>query len=418
MTATHLLLFASLAGAALFFAAGVALAALRPRRVTDDTAPTDVRTVSQFAELTQLRDALAAAEATVRTQATAPREAEKLRSEADVLRGYGERFRAEAARQHAERARHKAEAERPHAESERHRTEAERQRVEADRHRAEAERLRGEVERHRGDVERLQKEATAAAATNQELRRTAEERAKQLERTRTEAVSGTTELAQLQKKLGDVERQLADKTASVRDLSTENEQLKGRLRAADALRAEYVRLRPAPTDSEFLKSEIARLQQELRTVRVEALGAHPPLRPARGTDRQGTAVQRTIGESLARVIEKFADAGTRSSALADTQGFPLASSGADAVALAAYGAHLYESASRAKEYLPVGAPTAIEIIDANGVRVSVWALEMGADRLVLANLAVSPVDVQRVESTLGDLGQILAPSGTPRVAHP
>ena len=75
MTATHLILFASLAGAALFFAAGVALAALRPRRLTDDNAPTDVRTVSQFAELTQLRDALAAAEATVRTQATAPREA-------------------------------------------------------------------------------------------------------------------------------------------------------------------------------------------------------------------------------------------------------------------------------------------------------------------------------------------------------
>ena len=103
-------------------------------------------------------------------------------------------------------------------------------------------------------------------------------------------------------------------------------------------------------------------------------------------------MQRTIGESLARVIERFADDGTRSSALADNQGFPLASSGADGLALSAYAAHLYESASRAKDYLPVGAPTAIEIVDANGVRVSVWALDVDADRLVLANLAVTPVD--------------------------
>jgi hypothetical protein len=44
------------------------------------------------------------------------------------------------------------------------------------------------------------------------------------------------------------------------------------------------------------------------------------------------------------------------------------------------------------------------------VRVSVWALEVEGDRLMLANLAVSPVDQERVENALGALTQILAPS--------
>ena len=283
----------------------------------------------------------------------------------------------------------------------------------------EAATLRAETLRLHGELDRLKKESAAAVSTTQDLRRTTDERAKQLERSleraRSESVAVTTELTQTQGRLKDVERQLADKTASVRALSTENEQLKGRLRDAEALRAEYVRLRTATTDSQFLKSEIIRLEQELRTVRVNALGARgaqPPPRPARGSDRQIPVAHGSIGESLARAIESFADAGTRSSTLSDTVGFPLASSGPDGVALAAYAAHLFESASRAKEYLPVSAPTAIEIIDTNGVRVSVWSLEVDGERLMLANLAVSPVDAKRVELTLGDLTQILAPSAT------
>jgi hypothetical protein len=403
-----LILFASIAGAALFFGAGLALAALRRHRPEDER--THVRRVDP--ELARLRDALASAEATVASQAAVIDEQNRL-------------FERDADDKLAVMSR--------------------------------------EVTRLRADNERLTKEAVAAAATNQELRRTAEERGKQLERAKAEAtaaatelakvqtklrelehartgaaasatelqnklreldhaktaaVTSATELAQLQSKLRDVERQLADKTTSARDLSTENEQLKGRLRDADALRAEYVRLRTATTESEFLKSEVARLQQELHALRVTALGARAPQRPARGTDRQVTAVQRTIGESLARVIERFADDGTRSSALADTQGFPLASSGTDGIALAAYAAHLYESASRAKDYLPVSAPSSIELVDTNGVRVSLWSFDVDADRLVLANLAVSPVDAKRVETTLGDLTHILSPSNARKTATP
>jgi hypothetical protein len=214
-------------------------------------------------------------------------------------------------------------------------------------------------------------------------------------------------------------RERARAQARIRDLSTENEHLKGRVRDADGLRADYVRLRTAATESDFLRSEVARLERELREVRVNEFADRrtiPVARPARGSSRQLTVAEPTIGESLARAIERFADAGTRSSALADPQGFPLATIGADGHALAAYAAHLYESASRAKDYLPVSAPKSIEIVDANGVRVSLWSLDIETDRLVLANLAVSPVDPGRIEATLGDLIQILASSGAKRTA--
>ena len=457
MTTTQLIFVASVAGAMLFFAAGAALIALRQRGVAvplgvpraDDSDP------ARAGELARLRQELEHAQATVRRQAaaideqnrlfeqeatndratavrdleelreramradTAAREVKRLRDETAKLRGDCERYRIDTERLRADGEKHRAESEKHRAESEKHRAESEKHRAESERHRAESERLRagdrqrGDSDRLRADVERLTKEATAAAATTRELRNVAEDRAKQLERARSETTAAATELAQVQTKLRDIERQLADKIAAARDLSTENEQLKGRLRDAEALRAEYVRLRTATTDSEFLKSEIARLEQELREVRVTALGPRglpQRQRPARGTDRQQTTTERTISESLARVIERFADAGTRSSAVGDPQGFPLASAGSDGVALAAYAALLNETALRAKEYLPVGVPTAIEVVDTSGVRVSVWSLEVDSERLLLANLAVSPVDAQRVETALGDLTHILAPS--------
>ena len=112
------------------------------------------------------------------------------------------------------------------------------------------------------------------------------------------------------------------------------------------------------------------------------------------------------------MIDRFADAGSRSIAIADTLGFPLASHGDDGHALAAYAALLIEAANRAKQFLPVGRPTAIEIIDEHGARVSVWTFDVEPDRLMLADLAVSPVDHVRVEHALADLATILAPSST------
>lgn len=215
--------------------------------------------------------------------------------------------------------------------------------------------------------------------------------------------------AALQRSYDTLERQLAERTASARELSTENERLRARLADAEALRADYVRLRTTVTESEFLKGEVVRLQEELRLVKLDALGA-PVVqrrRPARGS---ATPSPRTIAQSLTTIIEGFADPGTRSSAIADTLGFPLASAGDDGVALAAYGALLVETAARAKQFLPIASPAAVEIIDDRGARISVWTFEVEGDPLFLVNLAVTPVDASRVEATLAEAAATLAPS--------
>jgi hypothetical protein len=142
---------------------------------------------------------------------------------------------------------------------------------------------------------------------------------------------------------------------------------------------------------------------------VEALGISRP-RQARGSVQPRTSSVRTIGESLTTVIDRFADDGTRSIAVADTMGFPLASTGNDGVALAAYAALLLESATKSRQFLPIGKPAGIELVDEQGTRVSVWTFEVDGDALLLANVAVSPVETTRVEHALAELGAILAPT--------
>ncbi|MGN6106752.1 MAG: hypothetical protein ACTHU0_16715 [Kofleriaceae bacterium] len=508
MTAMQLLCVASLAGAALFFAAGAATAALRLRGRTAgsqsdlsalqqrvelaegsqrevvqqrDAAVSDaarLRAADQTRgqELDQLRRALATAEAAARRSAEAPgdqatqaqateatnRELSTLRQRADAagreiaaLRARAEaaeaasrevavlRARAEAAeaasrevaalRQRAEAAeaasrevaalRARAEAAdaasrevttlRARAEA----AEAASREVTTLRQRSEAAEAKvtqvsGELERARGELAQLQRGQAAADAASAQLQ-TAEAKAGQLsgdlERARGEAAAATRELRQLESRLRDAERQLAERVQAVRDLSTENEQLKGRVNDAEGLRADYVRLRTTATESEFLKSEVARLEEALREAKVGALGTSRR-RPPRASTSPGTPTGGSIGESLSTVIDRFADDDTRSIAVADTLGFPLASNGDDGLALAAYAALLIESANRAAQFLPMASPSAIEVVDEHGARVSVWTFNVESDRLMLVNLAVAPTDTGRVEATLADLTAILAPT--------
>jgi predicted nucleic acid-binding Zn-ribbon protein len=260
-------------------------------------------------------------------------------------------------------------------------------------------------------VAELERALADAHATATQLRESAGKSARQLDEARTDSVAATTELELVQRRLRDAERALADKTRAVHDLATEAEVMKGRLRDADAQRADYVRLRTSAAEADYLKREVARLEKELRAVRADALAVRGVPRPrARGSSSIPPLTGRPIGESLTSVIERFATAGTRCVAVADHQGFPLASNGSDGVALAAYAALVLEAAGRASEYLPVGAPAVVEIVDERGVRIAVWSLEVESERLMLAHLAVSAVDNARLETTLGELGKILAPA--------
>jgi hypothetical protein len=174
------------------------------------------------------------------------------------------------------------------------------------------------------------------------------------------------------------------------------------------LRGEYVRLRTSVSEASFHKSEVARLEERIRTMQRDAIA--PPRRQPRSSQQPATRSSGTVADSLSAAIERFADANTRSIAIADTIGFPLASSGDDGGSLAAYAALLVESANRATELLPITAPTTIELIDERGARVSVWTFEVEHERLLLVNLAVAPVDQRRVDVALADFATILAPS--------
>jgi hypothetical protein len=367
MTQLHLIYVASIVGAALFFIAGAASAALRRRAPVPATAHA-VPAVSSGhdAELAALRrersatleaagkELVTARAAARRAEAHAAQLAEELAAARTARKQDAANTAASTATQAAADSALRAVTDRAiHAE-------------------ARATRLAGELERARG-------ETTGAAG----------------------------EVATLQARVLELERQLAERTSAARDLSTENEQLKGRLRDAEGLRADYVRLRTTATDAEFLRSEVERLEGELRAMHVEALSISRP-RPARGSVQPPSASKRTISESLAITIDRFADDGTRSIAVADAMGFPLASNGADGVALAAYAALLMESASKSRQFLPVAAPAGIEVVDERGTRMSVWTFDVDGDRLLLANLAVTPVDTRRLETTLADLSAILA----------
>ncbi len=274
--------------------------------------------------------------------------------------------------------------------------------------RAVADATERELRELRTRAERAERDLAAAMAQSARL-------TQELDRARTELTATAGELAHATTRARDLDQQLAERTQSVRDLATENEQLKGRVRDAEGLRAEYVRLRTATVESEYLKTEIARLEQEIRTLRSDALGGtQPPPRTRSGRitsqNEPAPGTSGTISEALLRVLDRFANAHTRSLAIADSIGFPLASTGNDAQALAAYATLLAESAARANQFLPVARTVSIDILDERGARVSVWPFEIDGDRLFLANLSVAPVETARVEATLAELAAILAPS--------
>lgn len=430
MTALHLLYLASIGGAVLFFAAGAATMALRRRPVLDPAVPDRVR-----------RELAAPVETYELDMLRVRAESEPLRSEVERLRALLAAREPDATPDREVARRVEAEARLLEASSqlEHHRRMAkafeERSKqlgAELDQARATAaaatnrsSHLALELERTRArhsgselDEVPVTAAATSALQFSRELDRAigaataSEERARQLaaelERARTAATAAAEAAALAESRARELEQQLAERAHQVRDLSARAEQLEGRVRDGEALRAEYVRLRTNVSESGFLKSEVARLEAQIRTLQRQAL-APPPRRQPRGS-QQLLPAQGTIAESLTAAIERFSDHHTRSIAIADPMGFPLASTGDDGGSLAAYAALLLGAANRATELLPMAAPISMEIVDDQGARVSVWTFEVERERMLLVDLSVAPVDPKRVDTALADLAVILAPS--------
>lgn len=232
-------------------------------------------------------------------------------------------------------------------------------------------------------------------------------RARQAEPRAEQGAAQLTQRAQeLQGRLGEVEHLLAERSSQLRDAISQVELLKSRASEAEALRSEYVRLRTQANEMEFLSKEVERLGEALRSARSLALGgqARAP-RPVRPVEPQAGS----LSEALTGAISRFTEAHVRGVAIADNAGFPIASHGDEGLELAAYAAMLHDVAQRAKQFLPLAAPTSIELLDEQGARVTVWPFEVSGDRMLLASLAVAPTEIERVDHTLAELTAILAP---------
>ncbi|MEZ4362622.1 MAG: hypothetical protein R3B48_20695 [Kofleriaceae bacterium] len=219
------------------------------------------------------------------------------------------------------------------------------------------------------------------------------------------------EVERLQAHVRETEQAAAERTNQVRELTSQIEVLQKRAAEADAMRADYLRLRTSATEMEFMTQEVERLRVALKAAKSAALGGTP--RAARTPQTNGsklTAESGSITEALSSAIERFSDSKMRSVAIADSAGFPVSSFGDDAIELAAYAALLHEVGARATQFLPVGVAASMEFVDEHGARISVWPFEVGSDRLLAVNLAVSATDAERVEALVSDVTSILAPA--------
>ncbi len=394
MTAVQLLWFASITGAGLFFIGGVALGLLRARRVPPQAALPDPVAPALRQELEQARHALVASEETARAlqlalddQSARSAQLERERVESGASAGAD----LKALRDRV-------------AASERARVELHERAT-----RAEAELAEARVQTRRLDTElgTLRAMEQQLRDTEKQLRGQLSQHTSELERVRTGATATQLAWEQSELRLRELERELAERATTVRDLAIHNEQLKGRVDDAEGLRNDYVRLRTTAIETDFLKGEVARLEEELRTLRLDALGTQRRSTAQATTPAAGTSS--STGESLDSIIARFASSGTRSTAVADPRGFPLASRGDDGTALAAFAALLLESANRAQQFLPFAKPSSLELVDDRGARVAVWTFHVDDEQMLLTSLAVDAVEPGRAEEALADLTAVLAP---------
>jgi hypothetical protein len=103
----------------------------------------------------------------------------------------------------------------------------------------------------------------------------------------------------------------------------------------------------------------------------------------------------------------------RCAAVVDEVGFLVSSYGDGGVELAGYAAMLTAAANRAAQFLPVAAPASIELIDAQGARISVWPFHAADTRLLLVKLGIGATEELRVQRVLSEVIRILTPLQDP-----
>jgi hypothetical protein len=190
------------------------------------------------------------------------------------------------------------------------------------------------------------------------------------------------ELEGLEAKLQDLERA----EGSRKDLAIKVGVLEEQLATLERLREENLRLRDDAKEVGELRRELTRLTAELAGLRSQGLHREaPPQAPA-------PLPPGTLGGTLQSLLQEVAkDGRTRGVVVADESGLVVASTGANAEALAAAAAVFVDSATRVlRNVLPLGPLRNLAVVDENEVTIAALPLTVSEHALILATLTAGP----------------------------
>lgn len=203
-----------------------------------------------------------------------------------------------------------------------------------------------------------------------------------------------------------------------RDLAVKSEMREARIQELQQYAEDNAALRERLQTLESEQEETQRLSQRIKELeaRLFAAGASPEsatqkhAAPAKKVKLEGT-VGDTLDGQLARLAGRQ---GCNVAVLADSRGLLLGGSGQQEhfEAVAGLSGSIQELADRAREFLPLGEPRAVELLDHNGVGLRSRLLRLGDETVALSTLGVYQVeDNPETRSVLDALPSVMGHKG-------
>lgn len=203
-----------------------------------------------------------------------------------------------------------------------------------------------------------------------------------------------------------------------RDLAVKSEMREARIQelqqyAEDnaAMRERLKTLESEQQETQQLSQRVKELEARLFAVGASAEGgSKKPAAPAKKVKVEGT-VGDTLDGQLARLAGRQ---GCNVAVLADSRGLLLGGSGEQEhfEAVAGLSGSIQELADRAREFLPLGEPRAVELLDHNGVGLRSRLLRLGDETVALSTLGVYTVeDDPETSSVLEALPSVMGHKG-------
>jgi hypothetical protein len=391
---------ASLAGAALFFGAGMLASRGARRPAARDGAVMSARLIEPLTraeagpppEVAVLRDEVAAFRTVA---AVAHGEADVHRKAREAVKAQLDAAEAEVVKLRQEVALQRTEADRAGKAEARARAESDKARTEADRARADTEKARAALEQAQGRVAALEGDEARAAAKVAALEAQLEERRR--------------EVLGLRQSVDDAEAMLAASPSPAMEQTLRQDlAVKAQLLAATEQRLartaeENARLQQGIEELARLQRELERMSAENNQLRAQGFAnAGPAPRPTRSVRLDSASHRGDVLQSLVEQVSSLAD--IRCAVIADELGLVVASHGELGEEVAAVGALFGRAGLQAQQVLPLRNVQRVIVEDDQNVVLTLRPLGSGgADdaELALITLAVGPgPDPHQVTSIL------------------